>query len=205
MKPRRDDQRIGYFAQQVNDMTATEAVAYKDVINRWRLEKKDPNAAMSEPVKPIVWWIEKTTPLEFRSVIKEAGLKWNLAFEKAGFINAVEIYEQHDTATWDAGDIAYNVLRWTSSPQPPFGGYGPSFVDPRTGEILGADIMLEYIFVTNRINQERLYEAQPASSEVVMHQHHDNMHMCDAAHHLHHTSLFGGLVAEMQGFSLCII
>jgi hypothetical protein len=201
MKPRRDDQRIGYFAQQVNDMTATEAVAYKDVINRWRLEKKDPNAAMSEPVKPIVWWIEKTTPLEFRSVIKEAGLKWNLAFEKAGFINAVEIYEQHDTATWDAGDIAYNVLRWTSSPQPPFGGYGPSFVDPRTGEILGADIMLEYIFVTNRINQERLYEAQPASSEVVIHQHHDNMHVCDAAHHLHHTSLFGGLVAEMQGLS----
>jgi hypothetical protein len=201
MTPRRDDQRVGYFAQQVNNMTATDAVAYKDVINRWRLEKKDPSAAISEPVKPIVWWIENTTPLEFRPIIKEAGLKWNLAFEKAGFKNAVEIYEQPDTATWDAGDIAYNVLRWTSSPQPPFGGYGPSFVDPRTGEILGADIMLEYIFVTNRINQERLYGAQPSATEINAHPHHDHMHMCDAAHHLHHTSLFGGMVAEMQGLN----
>jgi hypothetical protein len=59
--------------------------------------------------------------------------------------------EQPDDAEWDAGDIRYNVLRWTSSPTPPFGGYGPSFTNPRTGEIIGADIMLEYVFLTNRI------------------------------------------------------
>jgi hypothetical protein len=202
MQPRRDDQRVGYFAQQINDMTTTHAVAYKDVINRWRLEKKDPNAAISEPIKPIVWWIENTTPQEFRPIIKEAGLKWNLAFEKAGFKNAIQLLEQPDTATWDAGDIAYNVLRWTSSPQPPFGGYGPSFVDPRTGEILGADIMLEYIFVTNRISQEKLYNVQPSSIEypTQLHQH-NHMHMCDAAHHLHYTSLFGSMVADAHGLS----
>ena len=77
------------------------------------------------------------------------------AFEKAGFKNAVQIKVQPDDADWEADDIRYNVLRWTSSPQPPFGGYGPSFVNPRTGQILGADIMLEMVFVTNRLRQDR--------------------------------------------------
>lgn len=195
MPARKDDQRVGFFGQQVNDMTATEAITYKDIIHRWRLEKKDKGAALSEPIKPITWWIENTTPVELRPLIKEAGLLWNLAFEKAGFKNAVVILEQPDTATWDAGDIAYNVLRWTSSPQPPFGGYGPSFVDPRSGEILGADIMLEYIFLTNRMHQEKLFEAAPP---VGSNQH---MHACEAAHHLHMSSLFGNEIITMRGLN----
>lgn len=199
MPARRDDQRIGYFGQQKNDMTTTNAVAYKDVIHRWRLEKKDKGAELSEPVKPITWWIENTTPKEFRPIIKAAGEQWNIAFEAAGFKNAVVVLEQPDTATWDAGDINYNVLRWTSSPQPPFGGYGPSFVDPRTGEILGADIMLEYIFVTNRINQEKLFDApQPSSYNAELP---DHMQMCEAGHHLHLTSMFGNSVLDARGLS----
>lgn len=199
MPSRRDDQRIGFFGQQINDMTTTEAVPYRDVINRWRLEKKDKNATVSEVVKPITWWIENTTPVEFRPIIKEAGLQWNMAFEAAGFKNAVVILEQPDTATWDAGDINYNVLRWTSSPQPPFGGYGPSFVDPRTGEILGADIMLEYIFVTNRINQEKLFDApQPAMFDENKP---DQMQVCEAGHHLHMTSMFGQNVINARNLS----
>ena len=199
MPARRDDQRIGFFGQQKNDMTTTNAVAYKDVIHRWRLEKKEKGAALSEPVKPITWWIENTTPKEFRPIIKAAGEQWNIAFEAAGFKNAVVVLEQPDTATWDAGDINYNVLRWTSSPQPPFGGYGPSFVDPRTGEILGADIMLEYIFVTNRINQEKLFDApQPSSYNPELP---DHMQMCEAGHHLHLTSMFGNSVLEARGLS----
>ncbi len=199
MPARRDDQRIGFFGQQKNDMTTTNAVAYKDVIHRWRLEKKDKGAALSEPVKPITWWIENTTPKEFRPIIKAAGEQWNIAFEAAGFKNAVVVLEQPDTATWDAGDINYNVLRWTSSPQPPFGGYGPSFVDPRTGEILGADIMLEYIFVTNRINQEKLFDApQPSSYNPELP---DHMQMCEAGHYLHLTSMFGNSVLGARGLS----
>ncbi|OYU96129.1 MAG: hypothetical protein CFE21_06880 [Bacteroidetes bacterium B1(2017)] len=197
-KPRFDDPRVGYFSEQVEDMTTTEAVAYHDLIHRWNLVKKDTNAAISEPVEPIVWWIENTTPLEFRPTIKEAGEKWNLAFEKAGFKNAVIIKEQPDTATWDAGDIRYNVLRWTSSPQPPFGGYGPSFVDPRTGEILGADIMLEYIFVTNRLRQEKLFVSD-ASSEITPNKQFNNF--CDANDYLHQTTLFGTQVLDVQGIS----
>lgn len=157
--PRKDDPRVGYFMQQVEDMTSTSATPYKDVINRWNLEKKDKNAELSEPVEPITWWIENTTPVEFRETIRKAVLAWNEAFEKAGFKNAIRCEVQPDDATWDAGDIRYNVLRWTSSPNPPFGGYGPSFVNPRTGEILGADIMLEYVFFTNRLKQEKLFDA----------------------------------------------
>lgn len=157
-KPRRDDYRIGYFTEQINDMTATGYTNYKDLIHRWHLEKKNPELAKSEPVEPVVWWIENTTPKYLRPIIKHAALQWNKAFEPLGFINAVQVYEQPDTATWDAGDIRYNVLRWTSSPNPPFGGYGPSFVNPRTGQILGADIMLEYIFLTNRVRLTDVYE-----------------------------------------------
>jgi hypothetical protein len=195
-KPRFDDPRIGYFSEQVEDMTTTKAVAYRDLIHRWNLEKKDSNAAISEPVEPIVWWIENTTPLEFRATIKEAGEKWNLAFEKAGFKNAVVIKQQPDTADWDAGDIRYNVLRWTSSPQPPFGGYGPSFIDPRTGEILGADIMFEYIFVTNRLRQEKLFVGDQQSNIGFKPNFHN---FCDANDNLHQSALFGSEVLDVQG------
>lgn len=157
-QPRFDDPRVGYFGQQVTDLTTTAAVNYRDLINRWHLKKKDPGAALSEPVQPIVFWIENTTPMEYRETIRLATLAWNKAFEKAGFRNAVRVEVQPDTASWDAGDIRYNVLRWTSSPTPPFGGYGPSFVNPRTGQILGADIMLEWVFVTNRIRAGELWD-----------------------------------------------
>src|SRR5687768_219774 len=164
-KPRFDDPRVGFFTQEITDMVSTKAAPYRDLINRWRLVKKDPSAAISEPVEPIVWWIENTTPVEFRDVIKKAGEAWNGPFEAAGFKNAVVVKVQPDDADWDAGDIRYNVLRWTSSPNPPFGGYGPSFVNPRTGQIIGADIMLEYIFVTNRVRQERAFATAAMNME----------------------------------------
>mgnify|MGYP003639809573 FL=1 len=156
-KPRFDDPRVGYFNTEIEDQTSTSSTPYRDLINRWDLVKKDPNLALSEPVKPITWWIENSTPLEWRETIKEAVLQWNVAFEQAGFKNAMVVKVQPDDATWDAGDIRYNVLRWTSSPKPPFGGYGPSFVNPKTGEILGADIMLEYVHFTNRVLYDKLY------------------------------------------------
>lgn len=156
-QPRFDDPRVGYFMTQLTDQTSTEATPWRDFIHRWHLEKKDPVALLSEPVEPIVWWIENTTPREFRPIIMEAALKWNQSFEKIGFKNALVIKEQPDDADWDADDIDYNVLRWTSSPKPPFGGYGPSFVNPRTGQILGSDIMLEFAFVKNRIFARRLW------------------------------------------------
>ena len=170
-RSRKDDSRVGFFTTKSNDMTSVDQVNYRDFINKWRLEKKDTTQLLSEPIKPIVWWIENTTPLEFRDIIKEGVERWNIAFEKAGFINAILVKVQPDTAEWDAGDIRYNVLRWTSSPNPPWGGYGPSFVNPRTGEILGADIMLEWSYITNRIVADELFNES----------HQGDNHLCSAS------------------------
>ena len=156
-KHRLDSPKVGYFATKINDMTSIETTNYRDLVHRWRLIKKNPTQAISEPVTPITWWIENSTPLEWRDIIKEGVLAWNEAFEKAGFKNALVVKIQPDDATWDAGDIRYNVLRWTSSPSPPFGGYGPSMTNPKTGEIIGADIMLEFIHFTYRIFYDKLY------------------------------------------------
>jgi hypothetical protein len=198
-RPRFDDPRIGYFMDEIEDMTSVKATNYRDVIHRWNLEKKDKSAAVSEPVQPIVYWIENTTPLEFRETIRMAGLKWNEAFEAAGIKNAIEMKIQPDDADWDAGDIRYNVIRWTSSPQPPFGGYGPSFVNPRTGEILGADIMLEYIFVTNRLRQEKLFDA--AALNMDMPQIKPAGGFCSLGNHLHQESQFGLCALNAAGMS----
>ena len=153
-EPREANQSIGYFSERITDLTSTDVTPYKDLIGKWNLKKKNPNEELSEPIKPITFWIENTTPYELRDYIKEGVLAWNIAFEAAGFINALEVKIQPDDAEWDAGDIRYNVLRWTSSPDPVFGGYGPSFTNPRTGEIIGADIMLEWIYLTNRVNYD---------------------------------------------------
>lgn len=198
--PRRDDPRVGYFMTETEDMTSTSPTPYRDVIHRWNLVKKDPSQTLSEPVEPIKWWIEKTTPVEFRPIIKEAALTWNKAFEKAGFKNAVTIEEQPDTATWDAGDIRYNVLRWTSSPNPPFGGYGPSFVNPRTGQILGADIMLEFLFITNRLKQEALFSKVGLEMpELDMENAH--AHSCQASAQLQHHVMLGLTALKSGGFT----
>ena len=153
-----EDQRIGFFSERKTNLTSTDITPYEDLINKWHLEKKEKDQEKSVPIKPILFWIENTTPYELRPIIKNAVLAWNIAFEEAGFIDAIEVKIQPDDADWSAGDIRYNVLRWTSSPNPPFGGYGPSFTNPRTGEILGADIMLEWIYLTNRVRYSEIFE-----------------------------------------------
>ncbi|QNM87023.1 zinc-dependent metalloprotease [Polaribacter pectinis] len=207
---RLDDARVGYFLTETNDMTSTDVVNYRDFIHRWKLVKKDPNATISEPVTPITWWIENTTPKEFIETIKEGVLAWNEAFEKAGFNNAMVVKVQPDDADWDAGDVRYNVLRWTSSPNPPFGGYGPSFVNPRTGEILGADIMLEYVHFTNRVYYDRVFNnaaalnftAETEEEEKAKFFQNKNNHLfCSKGHLMHENTLFGQTVLAAAGAS----
>lgn len=192
--PRRDDPRVGYFSQTVNDMTSPSATNYRDMISRWKLVKVNPDEAVSDVVEPITWWIENTTPLEFRGVIQRAGEAWNEAFEMAGFRNAVVMKVQPDDADWDAGDIRYNVLRWTSSPFPPFGGYGPIFTNPRSGQILGADIMLEYVFVANRLKQAALYNNLGLVNALAPDEHlaeGGDHASCMASQYLQQSTLFG--------------
>ena len=207
--PRPDDARVGYFTTQTEHMTSTSSTPWRDMIHRWRLEKKDPTAAVSDPVEPITWWIENTTPYEFRDYIQTGVEKWNQAFEPLGFSNAVVVKVQPDTADWDAGDIRYNVLRWTSSPSPRYSGYGPSFVNPRTGEILGADIMLEWSGMTGRLWRSEVFQNAGFDS---MEEHEDEapqssreryaewMHRCDAGAVQAQQTLFGLAALRARSF-----
>ena len=199
--PRRADPRLGSFNQQITDLTSNEAAPYRDVINRWHLVKQDPNAAISDPVEPITWWIENTTPVEWRPLIESAALEWNKAFEKAGFSNAVAVKIQPDDAEWDAGDLRYNVLRWTSSPNPPFGGYGPSFANPRTGQLLGADVMLEFSFLNRSSLARELIQTEPAATSPMLW---PSQHLCSVENVLGMGSAFADLAANMTGGSASI-
>jgi len=157
-RPRFDDPRVGYFNVESDDLTTSKPLHYHDYIDRWNLIKKDPTASLSEPVEPIVWWVENTTPVELRQIVLNAGNKWNLAFEKAGFKNAVVMKMMPDTATWDPADLRYNVIRGVSSEL----GYaiGPSYVNPRTGQILGSDITVDYgSFLSYMESQQIVYQS----------------------------------------------
>jgi hypothetical protein len=153
MMPRLADERTGYFLTAVKDFTRdTEDHYWRRFINRWRLEKKDPNAALSEPVKPIVFYIDHTIPAKYRPYIKEGIENWNKAFEAAGFKNAILAKDPPaDDPDWDPEDVRYSTIRWIVSSEPSFGAIGPSRVDPRTGEILDADILFEGSIVQRRL------------------------------------------------------
>lgn len=201
-KTRRDDPRVGYFIEKRNDMTSTSATRYKDLIHRWNLVKKDPSAALSEPVEPIVFWVENTTPLEYRQTIMEAGLKWNEAFEKAGFKNAVQMKIMPDHADWEPSDVRYNVIRWVSSTFPMYGAIGTSFVNPRTGQILGADITIEWSAGSSAINSEELYNGLSAQQTPALpganNQQYDN---CSIATELKSQFSMGLTALEIAGAS----
>lgn len=194
---RYDDPRVGFFMTETDDQVSTDATPFRDLIHRWHLVKENPEAELSDPVEPIVWWIENTTPHEFRETIKDATLAWNEAFEAAGFTNAVEVKVQPDDADWEAGDIRYNVLRWTSSPIAPFGGYGPSFVNPRTGQILGADVMLEWVFFSNRMREQDIFTDNSAMKERL--QEAMNGRYCTFGHHMQQNNQFGMSALRVMG------
>jgi Met-zincin/Domain of unknown function (DUF5117) len=157
-KPRFDDPRVGYFTTQADDLTSMKPTRYHDKIHRWNLVKKDPSATLSEPVEPITWWVENTTPVELRQIILNAGAKWNEAFEYAGFRNAVVMKMMPDTASWDPADIRYNVIRYVASDL----GFaiGPSFVNPRTGQIIGSDITMDHGFFRGIVEEQDIFKRE---------------------------------------------
>lgn len=146
-QPRLADERVGYFLTAYQDLSRDDRhdnfVRY---INRWNLEKQNPKAEISPPKKPIVFWIDNAVPLEYRDAIREGVLMWNQAFLKAGFKDAIEVKQMPDNATWDAADIRYNTIRWINTVDGYF-ALGPSRVNPLTGEILDADILVDASFV----------------------------------------------------------
>ncbi|RCJ25487.1 peptidase M43 [Nostoc sp. ATCC 43529] len=154
-RPRLADDRIGYFITAYQDLSKDDrGDSFVRYINRWDLEKQDPKAAISRPKKPIVFWIDNAVPLEYRDAIKEGVLMWNKAFLKAGFKDAIEARQMPDDATWDPADIRYNTIRWINTVDGYF-AMGPSRVNPLTGEILDADILVDASFVRALKNEYR--------------------------------------------------
>ncbi|NNF05614.1 MAG: DUF5117 domain-containing protein, partial [Candidatus Eisenbacteria bacterium] len=160
MMPRYADDRLGYFMTvHKNFSRDDEASLFVRNINRWRLEKKNKSAAMSEPVKPITFYMENTIPKEYRKYVKEGIEVWQKAFEKAGFKKAIVAKEQPNDEDWSAEDSRYSTIRWITSHNQSFGAIGPSRVDPRTGEILDADILMEANMMAGFRNTYRRYVA----------------------------------------------
>ncbi len=142
MRPRYADERVGYFVSAIKDFSRDTAESFfVRYVNRWRLEKRDPNAAVSEPVKPIVYYIDRTVPTEWRPWIRSGILEWNRAFEDAGFRNAIQVLDAPDDTLWSAEDARYSTVRWTATNRSVY-AVGPSNVDPRTGEILNSDVLV---------------------------------------------------------------
>ena len=142
-RPRKYDTRSGFIPFSYYDFSAPMSEPLeKRFIIRHRLQKKDPKAAVSEPVEPIVYYIDHGAPPLIRKALIEGGSWWNQAFEAAGFRNAFIVKELPPDA--DPMDIRYNIVNWldrSGSPQRAF-SYGAGYTDPRTGEIIKGVVTL---------------------------------------------------------------
>jgi hypothetical protein len=142
MAPRAGDDRTGFFLTVHKDFTREDPTFFVRYVNRWRLECGRPAGdGLCEPRQPITYYIDRTVPVELRPFLVAGVQAWNKAFERAGFRNAIRALPLPDSA--DPEDIRFATLRWNTSDQPGYGAIGPSMVDPRTGEILDADILFE--------------------------------------------------------------
>jgi len=161
------DNRVGYFLTAAKDFGRDDKESFwLRRIHRWRLEKKDPSAAVSEPVKPIVYYVDWTVPDKFRPWVKEGVEKWQAAFELAGFKHAILAKDPpKDDADFDPEDVRYSTIRWITSNEPSFGAIGPSRVDPRTGEIFDSDILFEASMFQNYANAYRRFAGPETIAE----------------------------------------
>lgn len=140
-RPREQDPRVGFFGVSFKDFSQPfDQPLTRYFISRWRLQKKDPQAALSEPVKPIVFYLDRAIPEPMRSAIRRGALWWNEAFEQAGFKNALRIEDLPEGA--NPMDVRYSTIQWTNRSGRGW-SVGQSHVDPRTGEIIHAVVQLD--------------------------------------------------------------
>lgn len=147
MTPRHHDYRVGWFTVTQLDFGSDEQkAATRSLIRRWRLEPSDPEAyargELTEPVKPIVYYVDPGTPEEYRQAVIDGVEDWNESFEVAGFKNAIQAKlppTKDEDPNFEPEDIRYNMVRWIANTTR--NATGPSMTDPRTGEIIGSDII----------------------------------------------------------------
>ena len=167
MHPRMADARIGHFVSRHNEYSNDLAPFPRQYyVNRWRLEKKDPNAELSEPKQPIVYWLDRNIPVEYRDTVKAGVLEWNKAFERIGFKNAIRVELQPDDADFDTADLRHASIRWYLDTSDGALAMGPRRVDPRTGEILDADIAISqgWTRLPRRLSGEQFPKPMPRAA-----------------------------------------
>jgi len=144
MMGRLGDERVGYLTHEHTNYSRPEHEAVtRKFIARWRLEKKDPGASKSEPVKPIIFYVDPETPSKWVPYIKAGIEAWQPAFEEAGFIKGIVAKEAPSPAEdpdWSAEDARYSVINWF--PSTIVNAHGPHISDPRSGEVLEADVVV---------------------------------------------------------------
>lgn len=169
MKPRLADPRINIFVTMKtlfrNEGNGVKRIYYA---NRWRLEPKDEekfrNGELVEPRKPIIFYIDNAFPASWKPYIKEGIEKWNLAFEKIGFKNAIVTRDfPTDDLEFDPDNLKYSCVRY--SPSQVANAMGPSWTDPRSGEILNASVYL-YHNLIQLVQDWRFLQTSPADPEV---------------------------------------
>jgi hypothetical protein len=143
MTPRMADDRVGFFLTVQKDFSRNDTTFFQRYVNRWRLEPAGAPGpdGLVEPKQPITYYLDRNVPEALRPYMKAGVEAWNRAFEAAGFKNAIRADLLPEGA--DPADIRYHVLRWNTSDEPGYGAIGPSMVDPRSGEVLDADILFE--------------------------------------------------------------
>lgn len=141
MTPRYADERVGNFWTVHKDFSDTDSTFFVRMAQRWRLERGERVGDRWRPVEPITYYVDPNVPEEYRASMKAGVEAWNDAFEAAGWEDAIRAEDLPEDA--DPADIRYATLRWNVSDQPSYGAIGPSVKDPRTGEILDADVLFE--------------------------------------------------------------
>jgi len=146
MAARPADERLGHFTVSRVDYTDDLSPKLRShFVTRWRLEKKDPKADVSEPKEPVTYWLDKNIPEKYRKSVAAGILEWNKAFERAGFRNAIVVRQQTEQDDFDTADSRHASIRWFTGADIGF-AIGPSHIDPRSGEILDADIGMSDVF-----------------------------------------------------------
>lgn len=208
MKPRVADERIGHFATTRKNYSDQEGDGQVRYINRWRLEKKDPDAKMSEPKEPITFWIASDVPKEYRKSVREGILEWNKAFEAIGFKDAIKVKTQRSNQKFDTMDARHASVNWYTAADAG-SAVGPSQVDPRTGEILDADIRMADLFGRSAksffdLNVADKNDVKLDSGLTSSHAHshgHIHGHTCDHASHAATEHEFASGLLQARGKS----
>ena len=163
--PRYADPRVGFFTTDYFSVGRfLNADKTEKLINRHQLVKKDPKAAVSEPVKPIVFTIDPSIPAVYRPAIKEGVLYWNRAFEKSGFKNAIQVQDTPNDPDYDHADGRYNVIRMMVGPEAPFAAISLLRTDPISGQILNASITIDGNLLQTVMDERQRMMPMPSDS-----------------------------------------